>query len=1009
MRHLHRDCAILARRRLHKAACVLVAMLSACLTPIAGAQQTGEPRLHPLIVFAPEHRKYAAGARPSAFSDRQAAALDAIRSDPLASNVRIGRSDPAAIATAIDARTLAVAMPAESKGAAIAADTVIAFTGTDVAHNDEDLVSLYAQEAVTDSEVALVVQGPDVLGSIRRGDEIYKVQPLGDGLTAVYRYDTSRLRRHPPSLGGFMLKNESMQRQAPQRAPPGDAGTPGAATDTGDVIDLLVAYTPVARAAVGNIDTFIQFVIDNTHRVYRNSNIGLRLRLVHKHRVSYTEGSKLGMDLDRLTDIDGTMDEVHDLRDRYGADLVALIVGRSNACGVAWVPDFGRYPDSDMSGLGFSVTAHNCETSTFHTFAHELGHNQGAGHDPDNSCRTAPCSLPPPPTFQYRYGRCNPAAGWRTVMSYSSNRQGSCRREITYFSSPIVRYNGAPTGDAARRDNRRVLLETARRVANYRRPAAPTVASHTLPLVTAASNTGLAGFVRIINHSDRAGTVSILAFDDEGQRAGPVSLSLAAATAVHLTSADLESGNASKGLSAGIGRGAGHWRLELTSELNIEPVAYIRTPDGFLTGMHEMAAETAEGSNRYHVPFFNPASNTTKVSLLRLINPGDAAANIVITGMDDLGEAAPSGEVRLRVGLGAARLLTARQLEGGGTGITGRLGNGAGKWRLSVASDRPLQVMSLLQLETGQGRYLANLSRGQTGVSVDSPPPPPPPDAPDLVVQSPSVSASSLSAGQSFTLRATVRNQGDARSAATTLRWYISSDAAISTGDTRVGTDAMGALSASGTSSESIRLTAPSRAGTYYYGACVDSVSEESNTANNCSSGVGVTVRSSAFDCRIPIGSSSGRKASYCNTYQYRRGAIATGWVDGDDCGRGFHWFWTTDWFTRSYAESSVLSSCRRNRSLYDCKVLVSFTSCGAIAYGKSATHCILAGGVGTTRSAAERDALSRCRSAGMTPHAEEQSGNTANFLFGTSKSGPHPLGRIEIGEEVSGGGDGSR
>ena len=188
-----------------------------------------------------------------------------------------------------------------------------------------------------------------------------------------------------------------------------------------------------------------------------------------------------------------------------------------------------------------------------------------------------------------------------------------------------------------------------------------------LPFVTAASNAGLEGFVRIINHSNRAGTVSILAFDDEGDRAGPVTLSLAASSAVHLTSADLENGSASKGLSAGIGQGTGYWRLELISELNIEPVAYIRTPDGFLTTMHEMAAETAEGSNRYHIPFFNPASNRTKVSMLRLINPGDVAANIVITGMDDLGEVASSGEVRLRVEPGAARLLTAQQLEGGTT------------------------------------------------------------------------------------------------------------------------------------------------------------------------------------------------------------------------------------------------------------------------------------------------------------------------------------------------------
>ena len=37
-------------------------------------------------------------------------------------------------------------------------------------------------------------------------------------------------------------------------------------------------------------------------------------------------------------------------------------------------------------------------------------------------------------------------------------------------------------------------------------------------------------------------------------------------------------------------------------------------------------------------------------------------------------------------------------------------------------------------------------------------------------------------------------------------------------------------------------LTAPSSPGTYYYGACVDAVTDESDTTNNCSASVQVTV-----------------------------------------------------------------------------------------------------------------------------------------------------------------------
>ena len=834
----------IALRRIPMAAigCAFAAALFA-YHPVAGAQQADGAAAHPIIVFAQEHAADAS-ASLSALTAEQAATLDTIRSDPAASGIRFGRSAPAAIAAALDARALSMVVPAPSASGAPpeTADAVIAFTGVDVEHSGEDLVSLYARDDATDSEVALVVQGPDVLGSIRRGAEVYKVHPLGDGLTAVYRYDTSQLRRHPPGWGRFMRRNEPMRRQAPQAPdapPPGAAGTSGAATDTGDVVDLLVAYTPRARSAAGNIDAFIQFAIDNTHRIYRNSNIGFRLRLVHKHQVNYTEHSNMGVDLDRLTDIDGTMDEVHGLRDRYGADLVALIVGRSSnrVCGVAWVPDFGTAPDFDFSEQGFSVTAHNCETNTYHTFAHELGHNQGANHDPDNSCVDGPppCSLPPPPTFPYRYGRCNTAEGWHTTMSYGSNTRGDCRSEIEYFSSPTLNYRGTPTGDAARRDNRRVLLETARRVANYRQSGNTGGGTgYVLPYILAERTAGREGFVRIVNRSAQAGAVTLTAIDDEGHTAGTETLDLAANGAIHFRSRDLERGNADKGLS-GVGAGAGHWRLVLTSSLDIQPLAYVRTTDGFVTRIDAVEAEAEGSANRYVVHFFNPGRNQNQRSYLRLINPGSADARITIDAHDDAGT--PRGPVSLDLPAGQARHLTVGELETGGDGFDGRLGTGSGKWRLTVAATQPVQVMSLLQTPSG---HLTNLSG--VPAMTDTVTPPPPSTTPDLVVQSPSVSDSSLDAGQAFTLRATVRNQGEERSAATTLRWYRSSDATISTADTRVGTDAVRGLSASGTSPESISLTAPSSAGTYYYGACVDSVSGESDTRNNCSTGARVTV-----------------------------------------------------------------------------------------------------------------------------------------------------------------------
>ena len=113
---------------------------------------------------------------------------------------------------------------------------------------------------------------------------------------------------------------------------------------------------------------------------------------------------------------------------------------------------------------------------------------------------------------------------------------------------------------------------------------------------------------------------------------------------------------------------------------------------------------------------------------------------------------------------------------------------------------------------------------------------------PDLVVESPSVSDTSLTPRQSFRLSATVRNRGSGTSERTTLRYYRSDDRTISTSDREVGDDRVGSLDASETNNESIPLYAPTTPGTYYYGACVDRVSGESNRSNNCSSGVRVVV-----------------------------------------------------------------------------------------------------------------------------------------------------------------------
>ncbi|MDE0062521.1 MAG: hypothetical protein OXU72_06985, partial [Gammaproteobacteria bacterium] len=241
--------------------------------------------------------------------------------------------------------------------------------------------------------------------------------------------------------------------------------------------------------------------------------------------------------------------------------------------------------------------------------------------------------------------------------------------------------------------------------------AGPVTRQYGLPLVLSTSNTSREGFVRIINRAAESGTLVLHAIDDAGTRFGPIEVEMGREETVNLNSRDLESGNPEKGLANGFGIGHGDWRLELATELDIAPLAYVRTSDGFLTGMHDQAARLDDG--RYYVPFFNPAKNTQQASFLRLFNPGAVDAEVRLAGLDDRGDAAPGGEASLTLPAGEAREISAQDLETG-NGLNGELGDGAGKWRLFLSASEPIGVVNLLESPTGN---LTNLSsRGRKGL-----------------------------------------------------------------------------------------------------------------------------------------------------------------------------------------------------------------------------------------------------------------------------------------------------
>lgn len=253
-----------------------------------------------------------------------------------------------------------------------------------------------------------------------------------------------------------------------------------ASLDDEITIDLMIVYTPAAvdwsfSSQFGSMGAVIAQSMNLSQGALDNSDIGVELRLVHTHLTDYDEindGTTSNSRLRRLTSSPtyrpaswesdwGYMDEVHTLRDQYGADLVAGFFNVSDTGGLAWV--LSNTGGSPL--IGFSLNRVQ-QIATGYTLIHEIGHNMGNLHARNQTTQAAGAVGG---LFHYSVGyRWETVNGnFNTVMAYSQGFQ-----QAPLFSSPDLTFNGTAAGSyeagVGPTDNRRSMREIKRAMASYR-------------------------------------------------------------------------------------------------------------------------------------------------------------------------------------------------------------------------------------------------------------------------------------------------------------------------------------------------------------------------------------------------------------------------------------------------------------------------------------------------------------------------------------------------------------
>lgn len=315
-------------------------------------------------------------------------------------------------------------------------------------------------------DVVFSVKGRAMSGLVYSPTAVYEIVPQADFKHLLVELDHNRF----PSCGGAIPVENTL---ADNNVGGSSSKLNSPVADDGSQIDVLVTYTALLRQTLGGTaqaQAFAQQAIASTNTAYINSDITMRVRLVGTLEVSYNEAAGT---LSAALPWSRNDPETAAIRNLVRADMVSIIIqNASDACGIGYLmTNVGPAFESSA----FSAASRSCAVGNL-TFAHELGHNQAAHHNPENAGSAA---------FPYAYGHYVNDS-FRTVMSYVNQCPDGCSR-VPYFSNPAISFNGFPTGIADERDNHRTLNNTALTISQFRDGLVATLTPTNTPTPTSTA------------------------------------------------------------------------------------------------------------------------------------------------------------------------------------------------------------------------------------------------------------------------------------------------------------------------------------------------------------------------------------------------------------------------------------------------------------------------------------------------------------------------------------------